>query len=86
MQYCSAKTQGYFELELKKVYAKVRKHTQAKSELDNAQKAWIKYRDLQCSNYWATETRHSPAYTLYASGCETILTEQRVQYLKSLLD
>ena len=86
MQYCSAKELDKATAQMEKVYGKVQKHVNAKKELDEAQQAWIKYRDLQCGKFVALDTNISPAYITVAQMCSTALTEQRIDYLKYLLE
>ena len=86
IQTCMAENTADLKSELNKVYSKVYKRTQAKNELNNAQKAWLKYRDLQCGTFTAIDTEHSPASTALDLDCQSTLNLQRIDFLKTLLD
>lgn len=86
MQYCSGKALDQTTARMKKIYGKVRQHVHAKKELDEAQQAWIKYRDLQCGKFVALDSNISPAYMTTAQICAKALTDQRIDYLKYLLE
>lgn len=70
--------------ELNKVYTNLYSQTDAKAELDAAQKAWINYRELQCGNFVAIDTGHSPAAVAFDLDCQSTLLQQRIDFLKTL--
>ena len=71
--------------ELNSVFNKIYELTEAKTELKNAQKAWVTYRDLQCSDFVSADTGYSPATTSYTLSCLLDLNSQRIDYLKTVL-
>lgn len=70
--------------ELNKVYSGLYSQTEAKAELEAAQKAWINYRELQCGNFVAADTDHSPAAVAFDLDCQSTLLQQRIDYIKTL--
>lgn len=72
--------------EMNKLFNKIYKTTDAKAELTNAQKAWLSYQDLQCGDFISTATGHSPATTTYSLICIFQLNDQRIEYLKTVLE
>ena len=85
IQYCASQSTKKMNAQLNKVYSKVYRQTAAKAELEKAQKAWIKYRDLQCYTYVNADTHMSPASMSINEMCASQLTEQRIEALKALL-
>lgn len=71
--------------ELNTVYKKLYAQTEAKSELDLAQKAWLNYKEQQCGSFVAVYTGHSPAAVAMDLDCQSTLLQQRISYLKTLL-
>ncbi|MDH0030313.1 MULTISPECIES: lysozyme inhibitor LprI family protein [unclassified Acinetobacter] len=74
-----------YKNELNTVYKKLYSQTDAKTELDAAQKAWLKYNDLQCGKFVAEYTGHSPATVVMDLDCQSTLLQQRISYLQTLL-
>ncbi len=73
--------------QLNLVYNKLVKKTDAKSKaaLLEAEKAWIKYRDLHCK-YTCMQYEGGSIYPLMYNTCLTEITKQRTTELKDLLD
>lgn len=72
--------------ELNNVYKKLYDQTEAKTELETAQKAWLDYRELQCGNFVAVDSYHSLASIAFDLDCQATLIQQRIDYLKTLLN
>lgn len=72
--------------EMKSSYAKLHKQTQAKEELKKSQNAWDSYKDIQCGDFIAVNTDHSPASTAYSLACQADLTQQRIEFINNQID
>jgi uncharacterized protein YecT (DUF1311 family) len=74
--------------ELNNIYQKIYSSTQYKNELEQAQKAWLNYRERQCNGYISAEASQSQGAgpSLITKDCLVVLTKQRVDYLKILLE
>ncbi|HGH3561182.1 TPA: lysozyme inhibitor LprI family protein [Acinetobacter baumannii] len=70
--------------ELNTQYKKAYSQTEAKQELDNSQKAWLKYKELQCGDFVVADTEGSPATVEYDLTCQSILYKQRIAFLKEM--
>ncbi len=70
--------------ELNSQYKKAYSQTEAKQELDNSQKAWLKYKELQCGDFVIADTQGSPATVEYDLTCQSILYKQRIAFLKEM--
>ncbi|MEY4927459.1 MAG: hypothetical protein RI894_1895 [Bacteroidota bacterium] len=73
--------------QLNLVYNKVVKvaDAQSKAALLEAEKAWIKYRDLHCK-YACMQYDGGSIYPLMYNSCLTEMTKQRTKELTALLD
>ncbi|MCU4334611.1 lysozyme inhibitor LprI family protein [Acinetobacter pittii] len=65
IQQCLSSEITLLKKDLNATYAKLYKQTDAKQELDNAQKAWLKYKELQCGDFVVADTQGSPATVSY---------------------
>ena len=74
-----------YKNELNAVYKKLYTQTEAKKELDAAQKSWLSYKELQCGNFVAVDTGRSPAAVIIDLDCQSTLLQQRISYLQTLL-
>ncbi|WP_228253325.1 lysozyme inhibitor LprI family protein [Acinetobacter calcoaceticus] len=70
--------------ELNSIYKKAYTQTEAKQELDSSQKAWLKYKELQCGDFVVADTQGSPATVSYDLTCQSILYKQRIAFLKEM--
>ncbi len=73
--------------ELNRVYGLLTKKIDAtqKSALIEAEKAWLKYRDLHCK-FECMDNEGGSMYPMLYSGCMTELTNKRTLELKTILD
>lgn len=74
-----------YKNQLNTVYKKLYSQTEAKTELDAAQKSWLSYKELQCGSFVAVDTGHSPAAVIMDLDCQSTLLQQRISYLQTLL-
>lgn len=72
--------------ELNAVYNEAYAQTEAKHELVSSQKAWLKYKELQCGDFVVADTQGSPATVEYDLTCQSILYKQRIAFLKELFN
>ncbi|EPF6052311.1 lysozyme inhibitor LprI family protein [Acinetobacter baumannii] len=72
--------------ELNAVYNKAYAQTEAKHELDSSQKAWLKYKELQCGDFVVADTQGSPATVSYDLTCQSILYKQRIALIKEMFN
>jgi len=84
IQQCLSSEITQLKKDLNTTYAKLYKQTDAKQELDNSQKAWLKYKELQCGDFVVAETQGSPATVEYDLTCQSILYKQRIAFLKEM--
>lgn len=84
IQKCMSENVRSLKAELNKAYKKIYEQTEAKPELEASQKAWLNYRELQCGNFVAVDSGHSPAAAAFDLECQSILIQQRIDYLKTL--
>jgi len=86
MTYCAGEDYTLADRELNAVYARVRAAVpEAERErLRAAQLAWIKLRDLDC-DLAAFGVRGGSIESMTIAGCKTQHTNQRIEWLRSLL-
>ena len=72
--------------EMQSSYSKLYKQTQAKVELKKSQNAWDSYKDIQCGDFIAVNTDHSPASTAYSLACQADLIQQRIEFINNQID
>jgi uncharacterized protein YecT (DUF1311 family) len=74
--------------DLNAIYQKIYISTQHKDKFEQAQKAWLNYREKQCNGYISSEASQSQGAGagLITKDCLVEITTQRVEYLKTLLD
>lgn len=85
IQMCLSENVTDLKAELNKVYKKLYAQTEAKKELNAAQKAWLKYRDLQCGDFTFADAGAGSGQISYDLDCQSQLLTHRIDYLKSLL-
>ncbi|MDY6469120.1 lysozyme inhibitor LprI family protein [Acinetobacter faecalis] len=83
IQKCLSDELTALKKELNVVYGDLYKQTQAKRELDSAQKAWLKYKDLQCGDFTIADSGYGSGQIAYDLACQADLTEQRISFLKN---
>lgn len=83
IEQCLSSEVTAFKKELNTVYGNLYKQTEAKKELDNAQKAWLKYKDLQCGDFTVADAGYSSGQVAYDLACQAELIEQRINFLKN---
>jgi uncharacterized protein YecT (DUF1311 family) len=85
---CADQTLVQLKKDLNIIYQKIYSSTQYKNEFEQAQKAWLNYRERQCSGYIANEASQSQGAGsgLITKDCLVTITRQRVEYLKTLLE
>lgn len=81
---CLSRQINTLKVRLNKIYQQVYTQTEAKVELNQAQKAWITYRDLQCGNFTTVDAGYSSATSTLTLDCQSTLLQQRIDYLKTL--
>lgn len=86
IQQCLSSEITLLKKDLNTTYAKLYKETEAKQELDNAQKAWLKYKDLQCGDFTIADAGYSSGQVAYDLACQAELIEQRISFLKNQLN
>ncbi|WP_284118237.1 lysozyme inhibitor LprI family protein [Acinetobacter seifertii] len=86
IQQCLSTEITLLKKDLNITYAKLYKQTEAKQELDNAQKAWLKYKDLQCGDFTLADAGYSSGQVAYDLACQAELIEQRINFLKNQLN
>lgn len=86
IQQCLSSEITSLKKDLNATYAKLYKQTDAKQELDNAQKAWLKYKDLQCGDFTVADAGYSSGQVAYDLACQAELIEQRISFLKNQLN
>jgi uncharacterized protein YecT (DUF1311 family) len=74
--------------DLNVIYQKIYTSTEYKGEFEQSQKAWLNYREKQCNGYIAAEASQSQGAGsgLITKYCLATITQQRVDYLKTLLE
>ncbi|MEB3790433.1 lysozyme inhibitor LprI family protein [Acinetobacter sp. IK40] len=99
LAFCSSTYAGSFEdmqkldkeiknlkSELNLVYKKAYSQTEAKHELDDAQKAWLKFKEQQCGDFVVADTQGSPATGIYDLTCQSILYKHRIEFFKEMFN
>ncbi len=83
---CTEQALAASKQELNALYRKLYAGTQYKHEFEQAQKAWLVYRDGQCNGYVAAEAAQAQGEGpgLIVADCLATLTRERVAYLKTL--
>lgn len=72
--------------ELNQVYKKAYSQTEAKQELDDSQKAWLKFKEQQCGDFVVADTQGSPATGIYDLTCQSILYKHRIAFFKEMFN
>ncbi|GAA5631067.1 hypothetical protein Acal02_01686 [Acinetobacter calcoaceticus] len=72
--------------ELNLVYKKAYSQTEAKQELDESQKAWLKFKEQQCGDFVVADTQGSPATGIYDLTCQSILYKHRIAFFKEMFN
>lgn len=99
LAFCSSTFAGSFEdmqkldkeiknlkSELNFVYKKAYSQTEAKQELDESQKAWLKFKEQQCGDFVVADTQGSPATGIYDLTCQSILYKHRIAFFKEMFN
>lgn len=86
IQQCLSSEVIALKKELNTSYAKLYKQTEAKQELNNAQKAWLKYKELQCGDFTVADAGYGSGQIAYDLACQAELIEQRISYIKNQTD
>ena len=84
-QKCLSNQVKSLKKELNKTYMQAYKNTQAKAELDVAQKKWLAFKESQCGDFVVADTMGSPATVDYDLTCQSILIKQRISFLKEFM-
>jgi uncharacterized protein YecT (DUF1311 family) len=89
MNQCAAQESKAADKELntlyKKITARLKDNAEAKQLLVKAQRAWIGFRDAECS-FSASGVEGGSVYPMIHNGCITGLTKARVQAFKIYLE
>lgn len=72
--------------ELNLVYKKAYSQTEAKQELDESQKAWLRFKEQQCGDFVVADTQGSPATGIYDLTCQSILYKHRIAFFKEMFN
>lgn len=83
-QKCYSDQVGVLKKQLNTTYAKLYAQTQAKSALDDAQKAWLNYKEKQCGDFTYADAGASDGQILYDLSCQVDLYKSRINYLKEI--
>lgn len=71
--------------QLNQVYARLYKQTNAKKELEDAQKSWLTYKEKQCGDFTLADAGASSGQVTYDLSCQSNLLKSRIGYLKSII-
>lgn len=74
------------KIQLNQVYKKAYSQTEAKQELETAQKSWLAFKELQCGDFVVADTQGSPATVTYDLTCQSILYRQRIDFFKEMFN
>ncbi len=88
MNYCAYQDFKAADAELNQVYRQLRKSYKGMAQdrqLVDAQLVWIKFRDADCK-FSADRFKGGSIAPLIYSGCQTNLTKQRIESLKTYLE
>ena len=81
---CYDKEVTTLKKQLNQVYARLYRQTNAKNELDNAQKSWLTYKEKQCGDFTLAESGSSSGQAIFDLSCQSNLLKSRINYLKSI--
>lgn len=84
-QKCLSNEVKSLKSKLNSTYSEAYKNTEAKQQLDSSQKKWLDYKETQCGTFVVADTQGSPATVEYDLLCQTILIQQRIDFLKNFL-
>lgn len=70
--------------QLNKTYEKLYAQTEAKTALDDAQKAWLNYKEKQCGDFTYADTGASDGQIVYDLSCQVNLYKSRINYLQEI--
>lgn len=74
------------KIQLNQVYKKAYSQTDAKQELEAAQKSWLAFKELQCGDFVVADTQGSPATGIYDLSCQSLLYKQRIAFFKEMFN
>lgn len=83
---CYAQEISTLKKQLNQTYSKLYKQTEAKKELEDAQKAWLVYKEKQCSNFTLADAGANGGQVIYDLSCQSSLFKSRIGYLKSIIN
>ena len=78
------KSDEKLKIEYNRLLKKLPTRTLTKKDLIDAQKAWLKYRDVDCEFRVGTQGVLSAFQTVYILDCQAELNEERIKMLKEL--
>lgn len=81
---CYTKEVDSLKKQLNQIYINIYEQTEAKTELDNAQKAWLTYREKQCGDFTLADAGSGGGQIIYDLSCQVDLLKSRISYLKSI--
>lgn len=81
---CYAQEISTLKKQLNQTYAKLYKQTRAKTELEDAQKSWLTYKEKQCGDFTLAEAGASNGQIIFDLSCQSSLLKSRINYLKSI--
>ena len=82
---CYEKEITTLKKQLNQVYASLYKQTNAKKELEDAQKSWLTYKEKQCGDFTLAEAGASSGQVIFDLSCQSNLLKSRINYLKSII-
>jgi len=83
-QKCYSNEVSTLKNQLNKTYAKLYSQTEAKSALDDAQKAWLNYKEKQCGDFTYADAGASDGQIVYDLSCQVDLYKSRINYLREI--
>lgn len=86
IQKCLSNNLTILKKQLNSTYLKLYNQTDAKKELDAAQKAWLIYREKQCGDFTYADAGAGNGQISYDLSCQNDLTEQRINFLKDQIN
>ena len=81
---CYDKEVTALKKQLNQVYARLYKQTNAKKELEDAQKSWLTYKEKQCGDFTLAEAGSSSGQSIFDLSCQSSLLKSRINYLKTI--
>jgi len=81
---CYSQEISTLKKQLNQTYSKLYKQTEAKKELEVAQKAWLIYKEKQCGDFTLADAGASSGQVIYDLSCQSNLLKSRINYLKSI--